>query len=119
MDGLTIEQREDGGSETLVLQLAGELTIPFAGDFRGALLDAFEKAATVVVDVEKLDSVDITGLQLLCSAHRTSCARSKAFRLAGEESGPFAEAVYLAGFTRHVGCARDVGKTCIWTGGHE
>ncbi|WP_298266660.1 STAS domain-containing protein [Geobacter sp.] len=117
MDGLTIIRREEGGEGTLVLQLSGELTIPWAGEFRQALLDAFDRAASVVVDVENLDAVDITGLQLLCAAHRTSCARGKGFRLTGEGSA-FAEAAGLAGFTRHVGCARDVGKTCIWTGGN-
>ncbi|WP_298432477.1 STAS domain-containing protein [Geobacter sp.] len=117
MDGLTITRREEEEG-TLVLQLSGELTIPWAGEFRQALLDAFDRAASVVVDVEKLAAVDITGLQLLCSAHRTSCACGRGFRLAGEGSAPFAEAAALAGFTRHVGCARDVGKTCIWTGGN-
>lgn len=119
MDGLTIERREEEGGETLVLAVRGELTIPFAGEFREALVNAFDRAARVVVDVAGVSAVDITGLQLLCSAHRSSYARNKALRLAGEEAGAFADAVGLAGFERHVGCDRDAGKSCIWTGGHR
>lgn len=119
MGGLTIERSEEGGGATLVLKLAGEVTIPWAGELRQAFLDAFDTAATVAVDVREVASVDLTGLQLLCAAHRTSCTRGKGFRLTGERQGAFAEAVALAGFPRHVGCARDVGKTCVWTGGTD
>ncbi|AJE02931.1 STAS domain-containing protein [Geobacter pickeringii] len=119
MDGLTIERSEEAGGAALVLKLSGDMTIPWAGELRQTLLDAFDAAATVAVDVRQVASVDLSGLQLLCAAHRTSCVRGRAFRLTGERDGAFAEAVVLAGFPRHVGCARDVGKTCIWTGGSD
>ncbi|CAG0985698.1 hypothetical protein GEOBC_02079 [Geobacteraceae bacterium] len=120
MDGLTIEKEqstEQGG--TFVLRVGGDLTIPFAGEFRGALLDAFDAAGRVVVNLEGVSAVDITGLQLLCSAHRSACAREKGFGVEGLTNSVLAEAVGLAGFRRHVGCAADVGKSCIWIGGYE
>lgn len=120
MDGLTItkEQTAEPGG-TLVLKVGGELTIPYAGEFRGALLDAFDAAGRVVVSLEGVSGADITGLQLLCAAHRTACAREKEFRVEGLTSPVVAAAAGLAGFPRHVGCAVDVGKTCIWIGGYE
>ena len=120
MDGLSIvkeESAEQGG--TLVLRVGGELTIPFAGEFRGALLEAFDAAERLIVDLEGVSTLDITGLQLLCAAHRTACARGKGFGVAGLSNSALTEAAGLAGFERHVGCAVDVGKTCLWTGGCE
>ncbi|RNC71022.1 MAG: STAS domain-containing protein [Desulfuromonadales bacterium] len=117
MDGLTIERTQT--DEMFGLGLEGELTIPFAGEFRDALLDALDVAGRIVVNVEKVCTVDLTGLQLLCSAHRTAAAREKVFGLEGVANPAFAEAVNLAGFCRHVGCVRDAAKTCIWMGGCE
>lgn len=120
MDGLTFAREEArGGNGSLVLKVTGELTIPFAAEFRGALLDAFDEAAGVIVDLGGVNSVDITGLQLLCSAHRTACARGKGFSVEGLTNPVLSEAACLSGFPRHVGCAVDVGKSCIWIGGSE
>lgn len=120
MDGLTIAREETAGQGgTVVLKVGGELTIPFAGEFRGALLDAFDAAARVIVNLEGVSAADITGLQLLCSAHRSACAREKALCVEGMTNPVVAEAAGLAGFRRHVGCAVDVGKSCIWIGGYE
>ncbi|UTG93953.1 STAS domain-containing protein [Geobacter sulfurreducens] len=120
MNGLTIERKHGGDSgERYVLGVGGDLTIPFAGEFRGALLEALDQAGSVEVDVSGVSAVDITGLQLLCSAHRAACTRQKGFFLTGRDNPVFAESVGLAGFERHVGCSRDVGKNCIWIGGDE
>lgn len=120
MDGLSIvreESAEEGG--TLVLRVVGELTIPHAGQFREALLDAFDGAGRVIVSLEGVTAMDITGLQLLCSAHRSANAREKWFGVEGLTNPVPAEVAGLAGFRRHVGCAVDVGKSCIWIGGYE
>uniref|UniRef100_A0A831U6N1 Anti-sigma factor antagonist n=1 Tax=Geobacter metallireducens TaxID=28232 RepID=A0A831U6N1_GEOME len=120
MDGLSIAKEEsaaEGG--TLVLRVGGELTIPCAGQFREALLGAFDGAGKVIINLDGVRAVDITGLQLLCSAHRTANAREKGFGVEGVTNPAVAEAAGLAGFRRHVGCAADVGKTCIWIGGYE
>jgi len=120
MDGLSIvreEPAEQGG--TLVLRVAGELTIPYAGQFRGALLDALDGAGRVIVSLEGVTAMDITGLQLLCSAHRTATAREKGFGIEGTTNPAVTQAAGLAGFRRHVGCAVDVGKSCVWIGGCE
>lgn len=120
MNGLTIKRRQGGDSgERCILCIGGDLTIPFAGEFRGALLEALDQAASVEVDVSGVSTVDITGLQLLCSAHRAACTRHKGFFLTGRDNPVFVESVGLAGFERHVGCSRDAGKNCIWIGGDE
>lgn len=120
MDGLTISREEtaDQGG-TLVLKVEGELTIPYAGEFRGALVDAFDAAGRVIVNLAGVSAVDVTGLQLLCSAHRSACNREKWLGVEGLTNPVLAEAAGFAGFRRHVGCAVDVGKSCIWIGGYE
>ncbi len=120
MDGLTIVREEIAEQgDPLVLRVSGELTIPFAVEFKAELLAAFDAAATVVVNVEEVGSIDVTGLQLLCSAHREACARRKSFGVEGLANPVLSEMVELAGFRRHVGCSADTGKTCVWIGGCE
>lgn len=120
MDGLSIAREERAEqSGTLVLRVGGELTIPFATEFRAALLDAFAGAERVIVNLEDVGSMDITGLQLLCSAHRTAYGLQKSFQVEGLDNPAVLQSSELAGFRRHVGCAVDVGKTCIWIGGCE
>ncbi len=120
MDALTIarEQPADQGAP-LVLMVRGDLTIPFAGEFRLALIEAFNAAEMVVVNLEEVGSIDVTGLQLLCSAHREAYARRKSFGVEGLVNPVLSEVVELAGFRRHVGCSADTGKTCVWIGGCE
>lgn len=120
MDGLTItrEQPAEEGAP-FVLRLRGDLTIPFAGEFKSELFAAFDAAAFIVANVEEVSSIDVTGLQLLCSAHRESYARKKRFGIEGLANSAVSEMVDLAGFRRHVGCPADEGNTCVWIGGSE
>lgn len=94
--------------------VTGAMTIERVAELRQGLLKAFEPGKPVVVSVTGVTEVDLTGLQLLCSAHRTSSARGVGFELEGFEAGPVAAVAKLAGMLRHTGCAQDACGTCIW-----
>ena len=115
MADFSLKQKK--GKDGLVLKVSGSLTIQHAAAMREAILEAFAKAESVTVDLESLEKIDLTGLQLLCAAHRTSIGQRKQLTVLGVTSDQVIDAAQLAGFFRHVGCSLDVERTCIWIGG--
>jgi anti-anti-sigma regulatory factor len=108
-----------GASKTRIVSVIGEMTILHANEIKAALLEAFDEAQQLQVDVGKVTELDLAGLQLLCSAHRSSIATSKGFIVNGAGRELFKSAALAAGFPRHIGCAQDGNKTCIWVGGEN
>ena len=105
----------------VVVTIAGTMTIPYAGELREQLLAAFEKADTIAADLCGVTEIDVAGLQLLCSAHRSSVLMNKAFSIVSRQGSVVWEAADAAGQLRQVGCVVDVCHchTCVWTGGRD
>ncbi len=103
----------------VVVTIAGEMTIPYADELRKQLLAAFEKANTITADLSGVTEIDVTGLQILCSAHRSSVFMKKRFTIIAGPGSAVWEAADAAGQLRQMGCVVDVCHTCIWMGGRD
>jgi len=102
------------------LVLAGSLTVENASAIKDILKKTLKEEDVVFVSVDADALVDISFLQLLCSAHRTAAKLGKPFVLRHKPAGGFSLAVINAGYVRKRGCARDKDGTCLWVGGpHE
>ncbi len=101
------------------LTLAGSLTIENASAIRKKLITALMREDAVKVCIDADAAVDISFLQLLCSAHRTASKLGKSFTLGHAASGNLLAAVEGAGYFRKRGCARDREGTCLWMGGRH
>jgi anti-anti-sigma regulatory factor len=106
-----LDEREGG-----VLKLSGDLTIQNAARLRMVLLDAL-KAGELRLDLSAVTRADVSGLQLLCSAHMTSCSSVSKFLLAGSLSEALGEAAARAGFARLDSCPFTASSPCLWSGG--
>jgi len=100
----TLEERETAGIPGKVLAFVGELTLPHAATIREALLAAVECGEEVTVECDGVTAVDLCGLQLLCSVHRTAASRNKRLTLARPLPPSLLTAVTEMGFTRHQRC---------------
>lgn len=100
-----------------VLVLEGDLTVEHAGELRKALLDAFNSVRQVSFDLERVVSMDLSCLQLLCSAHRTASLTGKELLQIGDSSPGLKETVKSAGYPRSTGCTEDMAKGCLWIHG--
>ena len=100
------------GADGLGSSVATEWTVWQAPEIRTALLEQLAAQGPFELDLGEVDEVDLTGLQLLCSAHRTATARGKEFRVT-RWSEAFERAVETAGFHRHQGCS----EGCLWIRG--
>jgi ABC-type transporter Mla MlaB component len=106
-------------AETGVLRLKGSWTIERAHELKQALVEALKGDDPFVIDLKGLAEADLSCLQLLCSAHRTSLRLGKQLELNQEKSGAFKRVVRDAGFVRTLGCHQDPHKSCLWVGGWE
>ncbi|MEW5745713.1 MAG: STAS domain-containing protein [Nitrospirota bacterium] len=101
-----------------VLKIAGDLTVITSGALKSALMNSLEKVDHLVLDLEGVGEVDLSCLQLLCSAHRTSARLNKQLTVANSRPEAFRQAVAAAGYGRHIGCSFDTYRNCIWLGGN-
>ncbi len=103
---------KDSGSG--ILKLEGELNIQCALPFREALLRAFEHVEKLSLDMEGLESIDISCLQLLCSAHRTFIKSNKEMTITPHNmTTSLKEAITNAGYARKGGCLLNPDGKCL------
>ena len=113
-DGKTAKYLAEDRDQAGILRISGTLCIQDAGEFRTALVHAFDKAKAVEVDASSVTEADVSCLQLLCSAHRTSKQMNKFSGLSENASASFKKSVRQAGYARPSGCLLDTDKQCVW-----
>jgi anti-sigma B factor antagonist len=59
----------------------GQIDIYSASQLRSTLEDYVRSHEEVVIDLSRVESVDVVGVQLLCSAEKTAAKSGKAFTL--------------------------------------
>jgi ABC-type transporter Mla MlaB component len=109
--GTTLKQSGDKG----FINLEGELTLPYAEELRSVLIKALLEADDISIAMENVQNVDLSCLQLLCSAHRSAVRLKKHVAFTGSVPKIFQNAVEAAGFARFTGCKQDCDKSCLWT----
>jgi anti-anti-sigma regulatory factor len=102
-----------------VLAVSGPVTVERACELKEILMKALHGADQVVFDLEGMTEVDLSCLQMLCSAHRTSIRLNKRITLGNVRPEVFRRATECGGFERHTGCALDTNKSCLWVKGYE
>jgi anti-anti-sigma regulatory factor len=112
MDGATVRIVDEGTATRVAVE--GAMSIEWVGAIRDGLLQAFGAGKQVELSLAEVTEVDLAGLQLLCSAHRTALARNLGFRVTGGHNEPVATVARAAGLPRHAGCANDQFGSCVW-----
>ena len=80
------------------ITLSGRLTINEADTLRDALLRALSGCRRLTIETAEIETVDVTGLQLLISARVSAERAGKSLRLATEPKGALLAALVSAGF---------------------
>ena len=98
-----------GGLGLLILE--GEMIIDHAEELKSAFMDVLKSSSSLDFKVEGVSKVDIFGLQVLCSAHRTAIKFDKELKLIGQQPAALRDAIYKAGCSRTAACSGD--KVCL------
>ncbi|MBU0479579.1 MAG: STAS domain-containing protein [Proteobacteria bacterium] len=107
---LTIEP--DGRRGTLVLR--GAQTIGQAHALKESLLDAFQKVEELEIDMDAITEADLSLLQLLCAAHRTSQELRKKLFIKRRWPEVLEKTAGSAGFFQHRRCQFNLENDCLW-----
>jgi len=102
-----------------IVSLDGELTIEYAAELKALLIRALENADRVYIRLKDVTTVDLSCLQLLCSAHRTAVKAKKHITLDRGTCEIFGQTIKDAGFCRSGDCQKDPYGNCFWMGGEQ
>lgn len=97
-----------------IIELDGNLDIQRALELKEKLLGAHQAQGDVTVDFDRVTGADVSGLQLLCSLHRTLTVENRTLSLSGAMPEGLKQAVLESGYARERGCVRDSNRTCLW-----
>lgn len=111
---LNSSYRENG---EIVIISGDRLTIENAVDFARLVREALDAAKNVAVEFEAAVEMDITGVQILCSACKSAAAGGKTFSYHGPQPQALADIIIASGAERHAACKHNNDSTCIWFGG--
>jgi anti-anti-sigma factor len=113
-DAIAVRIEESEGRQTLRVQ--GEICLPTAATLRRALIEALEGGRETVMELGEVTNADLSGLQLLCSAHRTCLKRGVSLTM-GAASEKLRGAALLAGYeARTAVCPFRRDGVCLWKG---
>jgi len=111
-DGISIQFEQREGAQHM--RVDGELSLASAGRMKSALLQLAASGGPAVINLAGITRIDLPGLQLLCSAHRTFCARNANFELS-ESSEEVRRTASDAGYLmRSSVCPYRRGDNCLW-----
>ena len=106
--------RESG--ETIITS-GGRLTIENAADFSRLIREALDASHLVAIEFDPEVEIDITGVQILCSACKSAANSGKVFSYHGPQPQALTEIIITSGSERNAVCKHNNGSTCIWFGG--
>jgi anti-anti-sigma regulatory factor len=112
---MTVEFEVSG--DTGVLTIAGDLTIGHARELKAALLTSMVRASQVTVKLGRVTALDLSCLQVLCSAHRSFHLKNKGLIVCGEGHEVLRKEALRAGFFNGRGCDFSSREACLWAGG--
>jgi len=95
------------------LNLTGSLTVKHAKVLREDLLKALNDGTTININLEEITEIDLSSMQLLCSAHRYALNKGKNLSLNDPEGNLFS-AGKTAGFNGGKKCRFDRNNGCLW-----
>ncbi len=106
-----IEQED----ENKRLTINGELNIQNASALKELLINSLKDTESLVINLENITKVDLSCLQILCSAHKTAISSKLNISLSHGSSDAFVDAVKDSGYLRYSGCGSKCDEQCLWT----
>ncbi len=100
----------------VIMKMSGELTVSHVVQAKSVLLEALGRLDYLELDLSLMTEVDISGLQLLCAAHRTAKTQGKRIVVLSA-SDSIDTAVKDAGLPGSEGCATSLSEGCLWAKG--
>lgn len=105
----------DGGE--VIVTSGNRLAIDTASDFSRIIREALESSHLVAIEFEPEVELDITCVQILCSACKSAANSGKVFTYHGLKPQALSDIIASCGAERRSVCKHNNESTCIWFGG--
>lgn len=96
------------------LILSGSLSLRSASEIRQQILAALDEAETVKLLLQDVEEVDLSFVQIFCSAHRSAVLKGKSLLMQSQLPEVFTNVIEDAGLQGHIGCSADDREGCVW-----
>ena len=113
IESIRVENADEGGEVRIVLN--GAFSIENASALHASILDAAGIGNRVVIDINDVDSIDLTTLQLICSACKGLSNGDSATCFKGVLSSQIREFALQNGLIAGTSCNHDKNSSCIFT----
>jgi anti-anti-sigma regulatory factor len=117
MDAATIKVNMSDNGELATVIVGETLTIETCTEFKQALSNALDTARQVVLDAHQLQQVDITSLQLICSACRAASSKGRFLAFENDIPSCIESLRTSIGANRSCPCLR--AESCKMVGGNK
>jgi len=104
----------DTSGQSGTISINEPVTIENVSEMKNVFLDAYKKTNQVNIQFESLADIDLNGLQLFCSAHRTFSKAQKILRIDLTNAPIFKKKAKIIGLIRHKGCHLEQSDNCLW-----
>ena len=101
----------------IIITSGGRLTIETAAEFSRIMGEALDASNNVALEFEPAVEIDITCVQILCSACKSAALSGKTFSNHGPQPQALADIIISSGAERHALCKHNNDSSCIWFGG--
>ena len=101
-------------TKTGKLILNGDLGIQQAASLKDQLLNIQESVEHLSLDIQGVTGLEVSVLQIFCSAHRTFMKLHKEITISGSLPPAWTDVLEVGGFARGKGCSVDRNNTCLW-----
>jgi ABC-type transporter Mla MlaB component len=109
---LTVHKTETGLEGWLLF--GGDMTMVEAQETAQTLFAAILEVNTLNVDLQHVGAVDVSLIQLLCSAHRECFLSGKTIHIVSGANEAIRQLVERSGYCRQLGCLSGAREGCLW-----
>ena len=117
MSDLNISHSLSSDGTLLEVVLEGRLAIDTTPELLALLRSQISAVSRTKLNVAALTDVDLSGMQLICSACRTAQENGNSFNFSGGLAPCVQEAIIAVGLQRHTTCKHNTNNPCLWCGG--
>lgn len=97
-----------------ILSFEGDLTILQAQGTHQILLEAILEVNSLLIDLRNVGEVDVSLIQLLCSAHRECFLSGKTILIENGENESISRLLEKSGYRKQRGCLTGAKESCLW-----
>ena len=96
-----------------------KLTIENVAGFLQIVRESLKTSDSVAITFEPSLEIDITGVQILCSACKSAALGGKVLSYYGPQPQGLADIIKSSGAARYTACRHNNDSLCAWFGGSE